>query len=197
MVYSQQEYHILMISSSSKIPDVISEILMEMGSMHKVQVSSIAEAQRELVHRFFDFIVINAPLVDRNEASFAIDASKRYGSLVLLLVPLQDYEIITARVMLQGVYTLRKPTNKQALTQASQWLLTSYHKMKKLEKKAVSVEEKMKEIRLVNKAKWLLIEQEKFTENEAHRWIEKQAMDQCVSRSVIAQKVIEKLDKEV
>ena len=59
-----------------------------------------------------------------------------------------------------------------------------------LEKKAVSLEDKMKEIRLINRAKWILIEQLKMTESDAHRYIEKQAMDRCVTRTEIAETII-------
>ena len=48
----------------------------------------------------------------------------------------------------------------------------------------------MEEIRLVNRAKWLLIEKQNMTELEAHRYIEKQAMDQCVQRKEIALQII-------
>ena len=59
-----------------------------------------------------------------------------------------------------------------------------------MEEKTVSVEEEMKEIRLVNRAKWLLIDQLKMTENEAHKFIEKQAMDRCVTKKKIAENII-------
>ena len=45
----------------------------------------------------------------------------------------------------------------------------------------------MAEIRLVNRAKWVLIEQLRMTEQEAHRYIEKQAMDRCVTRRAVAE----------
>ena len=48
----------------------------------------------------------------------------------------------------------------------------------------------MEEIRLVNRAKWLLIEQLKMTEAEAHRHIEKQAMDRCVTRRAVAEDIL-------
>ena len=48
----------------------------------------------------------------------------------------------------------------------------------------------MEEIRIVNRAKLLLIEQLKMTEKEAHRYIEKHAMDRCVTRRDIAEKII-------
>mgnify|MGYP002627206063 CR=1 FL=1 len=50
--------------------------------------------------------------------------------------------------------------------------------------------EKMQEIRLVNRAKWLLISELNMDEQTAHRYIEKQAMDRCVSRRKIAEGII-------
>ena len=48
----------------------------------------------------------------------------------------------------------------------------------------------MAEIRLVNKAKWLLISELKMSEPDAHRYVEKQAMDRCVTRRRIAEEII-------
>lgn len=59
-----------------------------------------------------------------------------------------------------------------------------------LHKKAMSVEEKMEEIRTVNRAKWLLIENLKMTEPDAHRYIEKQAMDRCVTKREVAEGIL-------
>ncbi len=56
--------------------------------------------------------------------------------------------------------------------------------------KTVSIEEKIEEIRLINRAKLLLIEQLKMTEAEAHRYIEKQAMDRCTTRKTIAERIL-------
>ena len=48
----------------------------------------------------------------------------------------------------------------------------------------------MEQIRLVNRAKWILIRELKMSEPDAHRYIEKQAMDRCVSRGDIARDII-------
>ena len=61
--------------------------------------------------------------------------------------------------------------------------------------KNVSIEEKMEEIRLVNRAKWLLIDKQNMDEPSAHRRIEKQAMDQCVTRREIAEAIIRSYSK--
>ena len=59
-----------------------------------------------------------------------------------------------------------------------------------LEKKTVTLEEKMDEIRTVNHAKWVLINHMKMSEDEAHRYIEKQAMDTRKSKREIAEGII-------
>ena len=50
----------------------------------------------------------------------------------------------------------------------------------------------MAEIRMVNRAKWLLINQLQMTEPEAHRLIEKQAMDRCIAKRAVAQEIIDR-----
>ena len=69
-------------------------------------------------------------------------------------------------------------------------MASTRERIRKFEKKAVSLEDKMQEIRIINRAKWLLISELGMAENDAHRYIEKQAMDRCVSRKEIAEEII-------
>ena len=48
----------------------------------------------------------------------------------------------------------------------------------------------MEEIRIVNRAKWLLISELKMDEQGAHRYIEKQAMDRCISKRIVAEEIM-------
>ena len=59
-----------------------------------------------------------------------------------------------------------------------------------MEKKKISLEEKMMEIKIVNRAKWTLINSLNMSEDDAHRYIEKQAMDRCVSKREIAEEIL-------
>ncbi|MBO7398787.1 MAG: ANTAR domain-containing protein, partial [Clostridia bacterium] len=71
-----------------------------------------------------------------------------------------------------------------------EWLISARERIRRIEKKALSIEEKMNEIRLVNRAKWLLISELKMSEPDAHRYIEKQAMDRCIPRRLVAEEII-------
>ena len=48
----------------------------------------------------------------------------------------------------------------------------------------------MEEIRRMNQAKWLLIEKQNMSEAEAHRYIEKEAMDTRRSKRDVACNII-------
>ena len=73
---------------------------------------------------------------------------------------------------------------------ALNWMESAREHLRQFEKKSLSIEEKMAEIRLVNKAKWILISELSLNEPEAHRYIEKQAMDRCISKRTIAEEII-------
>ena len=68
--------------------------------------------------------------------------------------------------------------------------MSAREKIRKTEIRTLSFEEKMNEIRLVNRAKWLLISHLQMTEPDAHRYIEKQAMDRCISKKTVAEEII-------
>ena len=74
--------------------------------------------------------------------------------------------------------------------QALEWMMTVRERLRKAETKTLSIEEKMEEIRVVNRAKWLLITELKMEEPQAHRYIEKQAMDRCISKRDVAEEII-------
>ena len=63
-------------------------------------------------------------------------------------------------------------------------------RLKRMEKKNATLEERMEEIRIVNHAKWILIQNMKMTESEAHRMIEKQSMDTRQSKREVAEGII-------
>lgn len=186
MSLKERVYHVLIVSAASTFADLFPET-----RYHPVeQAGSISAAKRLLTEKAFDFVIINAPLPDENGIRFAIDTCTTRQSAVLLLVKHDMHDEIHNKVAEYGVFTLPKPTSKQTLIHALNWMESARERLRQLEKKTGSIEEKMAEIRLVNKAKWILISELKMTEADAHRSIEKQAMDRCVSRRCIAEEII-------
>ena len=65
-----------------------------------------------------------------------------------------------------------------------------------LEARAVSLEEKMAEIRVVNRAKWALIDRRGLTEAAAHRLIEQAAMNGRMTSADAARRILAELAPE-
>ena len=190
MVFQERTYSVLIVTASERFTDSIMPLL-PMTDYWPVQTaSSVAEARRWLADTEFDIVLINTPLPDDFGMHLAIDICTGSGAGVLLLVKNDHYNEIYSKVVRYGVITLSKPTNRQMVAQNLRSLCATRERIRQMQAKQATVEEKIKEIRLVNRAKWLLIECLNMTEAEAHRYIEKQAMDLRISRREAAENII-------
>lgn len=190
MGLEEREYSVLVVSAAEKFNSVMSEMLSESGYRQVTFESGINSAKRACSERSFDFVIVNSPLPDDVGTRFAIDVCASGGTVALIVVRADIFDEINEKVSRHGVYALSKPMSKPIVEMALKWMATSRERLRKTEKKTLSIEEKMEEIRLVNRAKWLLISELKMDEPGAHRYIEKQAMDRCVTRREVADEII-------
>ena len=190
MSLKERVYSVLIVSAAEGFNDALSTLLPTSKYSPTNFVSNISAAKRALAERAFDFVIINSPLPDDIGTRFAIDTGSSKETVVLLMVRAELQEEIYDKVAEHGVFVLPKPTSKPTMAIALSWLSSAREKLRKTEKKTLSIEEKMEEIRIINRAKWLLIGELKLDEPEAHRYIEKQAMDRCVSKRVVAEEII-------
>lgn len=190
MDFTEYVYSVLIVSSSQKFNQSIKDILPEDRYSPLTFVTDAGSAGRQILEHSFDIVVINTPLPDDIGVSLAIDICGESGTGVLLLIKSENYAEISAHVSQFGVLTLSKPTTALMIQQSLQLLCGTRQRLMRMEQKTASLEEKMAEIKVVNRAKLILIEQLQMTEAEAHRFIEKQAMDRCVTKRIIANSII-------
>ena len=190
MSLKERVYSVLIVSAAESFNDALSALLPNSKYSPTHFVSNISAAKRVLAERAFDFVIINSPLPDDVGTRYAIDTANSEESVVLLMVRTELQEEIYDKVAEHGVFVLPKPTSKPTLAIALSWLSSAREKLRMTEKKSLSIEEKMEEIRVVNRAKWILIRELKLDEPEAHRYIEKQAMDRCISKRIVAEEII-------
>lgn len=181
-------YSILIVSSSKNFQEIIDLHFPESNFSPLHIVTSISAAKRKVSEYTYDLIVVNSPLPDEVGTRFAIDSAM--DSVVLLLVSNDSYEDVNYRVSGQGVFVLAKPFSKTLFATAVNWMRSARAIVTKSQKKTHTIEEKMEEIRIVNRAKWLLINERQMAEPEAHRYIEKQAMDRCIPKVDVAREII-------
>ena len=190
MALTEHCYSVLLVSASDKLTASLRAMLPCDRYDPVVVAGDVASARRCLLEKSFDLILINTPLPDEFGTHLAMDVCNSSGTGVLLLVRAEHFPDISARVSPYGILVLSKPTNGTILTQSLTLCCATRDRLRRMAEKAATMEEKMEEIRLVNRAKWILIDQLKMTEKEAHRFIEKQAMDRCITRRAVAENIV-------
>ncbi len=190
MVFQQRTYSVLIVSASDSFNTALTGLLPPTDYWPVEIVKSAAAARRSILGREYDLVIVNTPLPDEFGSRFAIDVCSSCSSGVLLLVKNEQFEDVYGRVMEHGVFTLAKPTSSQMISQSLRTLCTMRERMRRMEEKQQTIEDKISEIRLVNHAKWLLIECLSMTEAEAQRYIEKKAMDARISKREMAENII-------
>ena len=96
----------------------------------------------------------------------------------------------------QGVLVVPKPFSAALFLQAVHMAAAGNHRLQRLRAEQDRLQQKLAELRLTGRAKCLLIQHRGLTEAEAHRYLEKTAMDTRQNRIKVAQDVIDALDPD-
>ena len=152
---------------------------------------STAIARRCVLERDYDLIVINCPMPDEMGVEFALDVSEKSGTSLLLVVPAEIYNDVLEEVTDHGILAISKPVPPGRIDQAIRYLISVQNKMHRLIQKSRKLEDKMEELRIVSRAKILLVQKKNMTEDEAHSFIGRQAMNNGTSRRAIAERILE------
>lgn len=186
---------VLVVSASGKVTGLLGEILPPSAFKPILTVTSCGEARRALMTADYDIVVVNAPLGDEFGSEFALNLVRSGSCVAMLIAPNEVYEQVADKVERFGVLTLPKPLGRGTLYSAMRIAAATRARLRAMEKENKSLAAKMSEIRLVNRAKWALIEHLGMSEEQAHKYIEKQAMDTRLSKKDVAEGIIRTYEK--
>lgn len=193
MATAKKKYRVLVAGSGDKIFDYISEMLPRSSYDPLLRAGDAGEVRRMLMDTPVDIVIINTPLSDDFGVELALDLAEG-ATGVLLLVKNELFDQVCYKVEDSGVFTIGKPMTRQGFYGAVKLLSAMTARLSKMEKVNRTLQEKMADIRVVNRAKWLLIEHHHMKEQDAHYFIEKQAMDTRLSRREVAENIIRTYD---
>lgn len=191
MALEQRVYSMLIVSASQKFNKDMSDLLLRFPFQTE-HAANAGEARRRCLEQSYDFVVLNAPLKDEFGSRFCMDMTASPDTVSVMFAPADVYDDVVDKVTPHGVFVIRKPSSPSTVTQSVTLLIAARERLRSVGKKAVKAENKLDEIRTVNKAKWFLIDNEDMSENDAHKYIEKTAMDAGISKRQAAQMIIER-----
>ena len=177
----------LIVSAGASSNEYISARLTELGYARPIIVPSAAEARRRMLESDFELIVVNSPLPDE----FAVEKT---DAGVIFLAKAAAAEQLLTPLSEEGVLLVTKPFSNTFFLQAIHMAAASNHRLLLLRQENQRMQEKLAQVRLVSRAKCCLIELGHMTEAEAHRYIEKKAMDTRRDRAEVAQEILDSYD---
>lgn len=132
----------------------------------------------------YTLLVISAPLGD----GFGLDAAARFvsggGSGVIFITSAANAEKAAERVSAYPVMIIPRPVKKQLLCEAVRFSVRNHLIAEDLRDKNRELEKNLSEIKLVNRAKAVLMKYLSLSEDEAHKQLRTRSMD---SRRTLAE----------
>ena len=183
----QAEIHsVLVVTKDSKTSSLINTMLIP-PLFEVVNAKDFNEARRLCAERVFNIVIVD--FTEGEGTDFAVDISS-YSSTILLLTPSQFFDQISYKVEPYGILTITAPFDQFYFYNMIKIALAVQAKIDRLLFQNIKLKNKMEEIRLVNRAKMVLMSHKNMTEEEAHRYIEQTAMNRCMKKIDLAQEII-------
>lgn len=177
---------VLVVTKDTKISSQINAMLI--APLFETQiVSDFNEARRLCGERNFNIVIVD--FAEGEGTDFAIDISDSL-STILLLTPTQFFEQISYKVEGYGILTITSPFDQFYFYNMIKVAIAVQYKVQVLSSQTTKLKVKMEEIRVVNRAKMLLMQNLNMSETDAHHYLEKEAMDRCIKRTAVAEQII-------
>ena len=184
--------HVLLVSTSEKTTGILKEYLNMEDCMNITACKTASRARRTALETAFDMIIINYPLADEREYELPQDLAEKSDASIMLMVPAEVYDIIADRMEKAGIYVLLKPVNKTVLLCVLRFAIVTQKRIRAMRMRNRSLKDRLSEIKVIDRAKRLLMEHEQLSEAQAHRYLEKRAMDSQMSRLQVAEQLLKK-----
>ncbi len=139
-----------------------------------------------------DILVMKFPLEDGSGIDQILDLALKNSHLQTILLVRRDvYEQVSYRCRDSQIFVLSLPVQLQLMTQALRFMMAMSRGMAERYEEVLRLRKKLSEIGYITKAKCLLIQHRGMSEEEAHYYLERMAMNRCLSKKEIALEIID------
>jgi response regulator NasT len=184
----------LIVSYSEKDTSFFTDLL-SAASIHQItSLQSCDSARRLILKQDFDLVIVSSPLRDESGESFSRHTASKGVSQVILLVKSEFFDSVSAACEGDGVLTISKPLDKALFCSALSLAKSTQNRIKRIQAENAQLKQKIEDIRIIDRAKCILISSMNMREQEAHRYIEKQAMDMRSTRKIVAEGILKRYE---
>jgi response regulator NasT len=151
---------------------------------------SCTEARQKMMDSRCAVILINIPLADECGSELASDLAENTTSSVIAVVKNEQEPEFRQSLEPAGIFVLGRPFPHTTFHQALYDAASAYARTQIISQENERLQIKLIDLRIVNRAKYALIQYLGMTEEQAHKYIEQQAMNQRISKRKAAENVL-------
>ena len=138
----------------------------------------------------FDAVIISTPLADEFGLDLTAELRGKTKAAFIVLTKSEIADEVQNKIKFTGAFVIGRPCGKAALLQAIRFADLAGENMKRLEQENVQLEKQLEDVKVVSRAKACLMQYLNLTEEQAHRFIQKQAMDMRKTQRAVAEDVL-------
>lgn len=189
--------NVLIISANKSAADTISAFIREAFGC-EVRTAENEEQAREIFDSGApcELALIYSPLLSGSGTALAEYIVENTAANCILIMKSETAGKISDRMGRIGVITLARPFNKTSLWQIIRTIEIAMNRTYKLYAETVRLERALDEIRLIDKAKFMLMQYRSMTEEEAHTFLEQYAMNRRKKKTAAAAEIIDKISEQ-
>ncbi|MBQ1991980.1 MAG: ANTAR domain-containing protein [Clostridia bacterium] len=180
----------LVISKNERNAQAIKVLLEQEGYTELSIATSAVEAKKCIAVDDFNLIFIYTPLEDEVGLNLSIYLAERTHAGVFIALSEKSALQMQERLSASGVVTLNKPLTAEVLHQSILVWNALAVRINLLERENVQLKSRLEEIKLIDRAKCVLMQCLAMSEPQAHKFIERQAMDLRISKKRVAEQVL-------
>lgn len=180
----------LVVSKNKRNADAIEVLLEQKGYTDVRKAVSVANAKSCVAIEDFDLIFIYPPLEDELGINFSVHLAEQKQTGVFIALSEKTAIQMQEKLSSYGVVVLQKPLVADIVCQSISVWNTLSVRINALECENHKLKSRLEEIKLIDRAKCVLMQCLDMSEPQAHKYLEKQAMDLRISKKRVAEQVL-------
>ncbi len=137
-----------------------------------------------------DVIIVSLPLRSEFGLNYVAETAKKTQSPIVVLARADIAEDVQSRIRFTGAFVLAKPFSKGVLLQTIHMAQIAKENINRLEQEKTALQGQLDDAKIINRAKCCLIQYLNMTEQQAHKHMQKLAMDTRRTQRQIAEDIL-------
>ncbi len=185
-----EQKEVFVISSNENFHRYVRENLPDGDFTVSGGADSCTEARQKMMGNSCAVVLINIPLTDECGTELASDLAENTPSSVVAVVKNEQEPEFRQSLEPAGVFVLGRPFPHTTFHQVLYDAASAYARTQIISQENQRLQIKLIDLRIVNRAKYALIRYLGMTEEQAHKYIEQQAMNQRISKRRAAENIL-------